>query len=540
VQDFLRAEGLPPDFGALINSPAEPLRYIHKTLGDREYYFVSNPNLRPVESLCTFRMTGRAPELWKPESGKWERVGVYRQESDRVSMPLRLESAESVFVLFRKDTPARAVGVTSVGKNGKPFLAADPGPVPAGKIQRPTPATNTFTYGVWVRPAVDTPLLPEANIGIHGYNADRNDALFPPPAFEVFDDYRTSSPGLCVGRNGVVVFEGSNDYFVPLVVQPMAITNWTHLAVVYESGQPSLYVNGQFTRRGLKSSHQVHGPIGLRHGRGVHPFRGDIGVFQQFDRALSGDELQLWINTNPPPAAVSDFPVVEAFWSPGGSFSATAYENGTYTVTTSTGRTREFAVDGLPAASEITGVWNVDFPSGRGTSKRAELEQLVSWSDHPEPAIKYFSGTAVYRKTVIVPAEMLRPGQRLFLDLGRVEVMAEVTWNQQKFPVLWKPPFRVELTDSAKIGENHLQVEVVNLWANRLIGDENLTEDSERNPDGSLRSWPDWIKNGRSSPSGRTSFTTWKLWKASEPLEPSGLLGPVKLVPARVWTGELD
>ena len=540
VQDFLRAEGLPADFQAVISSPAEPLRYIHKTLGDLDFYFVSNPNLRPVESLCTFRMTGRAPELWRPETGKWQRVGVYRQESDRVSLPLRLESAESVFVLFHKDPPARAAAVTSVGKNGKPLLAADPGPAAAGRLQRPPPATNTFTYGVWVRPAVDTPLLPEANIGIHGYNADRNDALFPPPAFEVFDDYRTSSPGLCVGRNGVVVYEGSNDYFVPLVVQPMAITNWTHLAVVYESGQPSLYVNGQFARRGLQSSHQVHAPIGLRHGRGVHPFRGDIGVFQQFDRALSGDELQLWIQTNPPPAVASDFPVVEASWNTGGSFSATTYENGTYTVTTSAGRTREFAVAGLPATSEISGPWIVEFPSWQGTSKQAELEQLVSWSEHPEPAIKYFSGTAIYRKTVTVPAEMVRPGQRLFLDLGRVEVMAEVTWNQKKFPVLWKPPFRVELTDCARLGENQLQVEVVNLWVNRLIGDENLAEDSERNPDGSLRSWPEWIKNGRSSPSGRTAFTTWKLWKASDSLEPSGLIGPVKLVPARVWNGDLE
>ncbi|MBN2579089.1 MAG: hypothetical protein JXB10_08870, partial [Pirellulales bacterium] len=74
-------------------------------------------------------------------------------------------------------------------------------------------------------------------------------------------------------------------------------------------------------------------------------------------------------------------------------------------------------------------------------------------------------------------------------------------------------------------------VKVVNLWINRMIGDEFLPEDSDRNPDGTLKSWPKWVLEGKSSPTGRYTFTTWRLWHKDDPLQPSGLLGPVRIVP---------
>jgi len=71
----------------------------------------------------------------------------------------------------------------------------------------------------------------------------------------------------------------------------------------------------------------------------------------------------------------------------------------------------------------------------------------------------------------------------------------------------------------------------VNLWPNRLIGDEQLPEDSERNPDGTLKQWPQWVLDGKPSPSGRFTFTSWRLWKKNDALLESGLIGPVQL-----WT----
>jgi hypothetical protein len=121
---------------------------------------------------------------------------------------------------------------------------------------------------------------------------------------------------------------------------------------------------------------------------------------------------------------------------------------------------------------------------------------------------------------------------RLNLDLGRVAVMAEVKVNGQDFGIWWKPPFRADITEALKPGENRLEIKVVNLWINRMIGDEQLAEDSARNPNGTLKEWPQWVNEGKSSPTGRSTFTSWRLWKKDSPLQESGLLGPVRLVSA--------
>ena len=95
--------------------------------------------------------------------------------------------------------------------------------------------------------------------------------------------------------------------------------------------------------------------------------------------------------------------------------------------------------------------------------------------------------------------------------------------------MLWKPPYRLDVTAALMPATNALEVKVVNLWINRMIGDEQLPEDSDRNPDGTLKQWPAWLEQGRPSPTGRFTFTTWRLYKRGNPLVESGLLGPVLL-----------
>jgi len=108
-----------------------------------------------------------------------------------------------------------------------------------------------------------------------------------------------------------------------------------------------------------------------------------------------------------------------------------------------------------------------------------------------------------------------------------------VRLNGKSLGTLWKAPFRVEITRSVKAGENLLEVRVVNLWVNRQIGDEFLPEDSDRNPNGTLKNWPQWLQEGKPSPTGRHTFTSWRLWKKDSPLQESGLLGPVTISAAR-------
>ena len=87
----------------------------------------------------------------------------------------------------------------------------------------------------------------------------------------------------------------------------------------------------------------------------------------------------------------------------------------------------------------------------------------------------------------------------------------------------------MEVTGAVKDGENTLELRVVNLWINRQIGDEHLPEDSDRNANGTLKSWPQWVQEGKPSPTGRYTFTDWRLWKKDDPLVESGLLGPVTI-----------
>ena len=57
-----------------------------------------------------------------------------------------------------------------------------------------------------------------------------------------------------------------------------------------------------------------------------------------------------------------------------------------------------------------------------------------------------------------------------------------------------------------------------------MIGDENLPKDSDRNGDGTLKAWPKWLLEGKSSPTGRQSFTSWRLYLRG-PL-PAARIGP--------------
>jgi hypothetical protein len=289
--------GVAPDFRANAR-----IRYIHKRIGATDLYFLSNPEPRPLDAVCTFRISGKQPEIWHPDSGSTARVADHRIERECTSLPIRFDPSGSVFVLFRERV--RKGGSDAVG-NAK---------------------------------------------------------------------------------------------------------NWL-----------------------------------------------------EFD-----------------------------------------------------------------TAKEITGPWQVAFdPKWGGPAGAVTFDRLMDWSKHADAAIRHFSGTAVYRARF--PTPLQEGGARTFLNLGQVAIMARVTVNGEDLGVVWKPPFRIEVTGALKPGENSLEIQVANLWINRMIGDEQLPDDSERHPGGNLKSWPEWLAQAKPSPTGRFTFTSWRLWKKDDPLVESGLLGPVTL-----------
>ena len=213
------------------------------------------------------------------------------------------------------------------------------------------------------------------------------------------------------------------------------------------------------------------------------------------------------------------------------------------TLTTASGAVRRLAAE-PPSSVAVDGAWSVMFPVDwytGGTARRTvEFPALASWTMQSDPDVRYFSGTATYKKRV--PYTAPAAGVRTILDLGEVKNFAVVTVNGKMFPVLWKPPYRVDVTDA--LGEARscatalldIEVKVTNLWPNRLIGDDALPADCKwkggvRNgvKDIGVKEIPQWVKDGRRSPTGRHTFTTWRHWSKDEELLPSGLLGPVVL-----------
>ena len=236
-----------------------------------------------------------------------------------------------------------------------------------------------------------------------------------------------------------------------------------------------------------------------------------------------------------------------------GQMTAWAWQPLKATVVDSTGATRTVSAE-VPSPVTVKGPWEVSFPNGflpnalaKGADEKVTFDELVSWSERAEENVRYFSGRATYRKVVKLNDEMTRAlekGGRIVLELGGVRELAQVTVNGHRFDALWRPPFRLDITSALRPSSliPHpsslaLEICVANLWANRLIGDDRqFASDCEWRgsvKDGvkeiGVKEIPQWVKEGKPSPTGRHTFTTWKHWDKDDTLLPSGLLGPVKL-----------
>jgi hypothetical protein len=465
-------------------------------------------------------------------------AAVTTEKDGRTHVALPLSHAQSMFVVFRK--PATAAAVTWAAKDGARFI----------DIARPaatTPAApqNTFTLSVWAKPDIDLRLMP--NQSTTG-RIDETGKFYVVPARSGSDLHGKDSAiaGLAVGRNGVYVLERvSADVAPAVLVAPVAISGWTHFALVYRDGVPSLYVNGKFVKQGLKSGRTVYpGGSDAPTANGVtYFFEGDNSALKTDARALSAEEIAA-LAAKGPPAPDDATPPAELTLAADGSVEATAWTSGHFE--TSRG---SFTAE-VPAPITITGAWNVAFQKDRGAPDTIKLAKLESLSHNADPGVRYFSGTATYSRSIEVPAAALAPGRHVYLDLGRVEVVSRVTVNGKDLGTVWKAPYRLEITDAVHAGKNAITVAVTDLWPNRMIGDAHEKEDGQRvdstwvvtqrpTADGKsepvlarkLVTLPDWYKAGQPKPAdGRITFSVWNFFDKDEALLDSGLLGPVRLL----------
>lgn len=177
----------------------------------------------------------------------------------------------------------------------------------------------------------------------------------------------------------------------------------------------------------------------------------------------------------------------------------------------------------------IEGTWTLSLPKGRDISTKIELPELISWSEYADNEVKYFSGTGRYEKTILVDEKMLSCQLPLIIDLGRVEVMARLKINGKDLGIAWRSPYCFDITKAVVKGQNKVEIEVVNLWANRLIGDEQFPDDVGYDNEGTMKVWPEWLLKKKKRPTPRKVFSARKQWSKGDSLLLSGLLGPVTL-----------
>ena len=201
-----------------------------------------------------------------------------------------------------------------------------------------------------------------------------------------------------------------------------------------------------------------------------------------------------------------DQPFIEVVKA-GAKISSTVFQPGEYTMTWANGKITNVNRKQANATQLLSGKWQLYFDEQWGGPQQVEVDTLKSWVLFEDKGIKYYSGTAVYKKSFSVSPENLK-ATRVILNLGNVLEMASITINGNKMPVKWSAPFQFDITGFVKPGNNQLEVEVVNLWPNRLIGDSKLPVEKRLT---------------------KTNIMKYDAADSEKYLRQSGLIGPVKL-----------
>jgi hypothetical protein len=585
---------LKPDFDCLASSGAQ-LDFIHRRQGEAEIYFVSNQQNRFVAADCSFRVEGKQPELWNPETGDIEAAPVWREENGRTVVSLSFGPSGSVFVVFR----AKAQGdhLVAVERNG-PLVAEAPSKAVDLRLLK-------AVYGAF-------PMWMDVTAGVKSLVADgqrqipaNNDMAGDDPAsgfikqlrVEFVHDGRHQNVEATEGKSidlpaGSEVVKALYGYWPGGVQTPRDVTATVKLLVAggtreiradngMAGGDPApnavkqLRVNYRLDGRRQTSEVTEGKTLELPEGAEVEqalygqlhppPAHGDrtVDLTARLSALVKHGELSVRIDNaiaGHDPAVNNPKELRVEYTVDGVHKSTTTKENeiltlpetalpagasppyvflaredrmrllalapGDFTLHWASGQKTKARCQSVPAPIAITGHWEVSFPPGWNAPAKATFERLQSWTENADPGVKYFSGTATYTRDFDLPADLPGSRRELWLDLGAVKNLAEVSLNGKSLGVLWKPPFRVNVTAAVRPGRNTLEIKVTNLWPNRLIGDEQLAPDCEWKGK-ELKSWPQWLLDGKPSPTGRVAFTTWRHWNRDATLLDSGLLGPV-------------
>jgi hypothetical protein len=422
-------------------------------------------------------------------------------------VPITIAPFGSLFVVFRN--AAEKEPLVSVVKDGASIVQATPYDV---KRKTYPDTINNFTISIMAKP--ETSIMTGTRNFMDGQEPWTDFyAVYPSPGEKLYGEGH-SIFGLTVGRNGVAVWENAKGRPVFNVAVEKPLSGWTKVELICKEGVPSIYINGELAAEGTKSAYIVHPGIGHTYlNEGASYYNGDLSTeVENATIANEGDRLVLFANGKYSLFRKSGKPV------------------------THTANNRE--------PLDLSENWSISFPANSGAPGQIDLTKLQSLHTHGTGGVKYFSGTCTYSKTF--KGFKKHKKHRYYLDLGAVEVIAEVVLNDKSLGILWTRPFVVDVTDHLLNGDNKLIVRVTNLWPNRLIGDEQEPEVYKYSPGGGGKGFaslqggailelPDWYKHNEQKPNdGRVAFATWKHYTKDSPLLQSGLIGPVMLREATI------
>lgn len=344
------------------------------------------------------------------------------------------------------------------------------------QISKPIYNANTFTLSLWAKPETF------AHSG-RGF-------LFYPMSGEADFGKNHAYVGVAMGQNGVRVHECAARNEV-VIQTSTPIEGWTHVGLVYDNGMPILYLNGKEVAKGKKSAYTCHPALDLPMAEEQYfgSFEGDQTPTVYTSQVLPAEEIQnLYAQGVPSPTIPETYKLLQP----------------------------------------VLGEWNIEFPKW-SKAPNLILPELISLRRHEHFDVKHFSGTSTYRKIIKLSKKDLKHKQ-ILLDLGRVENVAEISVNGQSIALVWKAPYRADVTQALKVGDNELLIKVTNLYPNRMIGDEHLKEQYEYDEYGRLRAFPEWFtRNKPDDNRERVLFMPWKYYTKEDPLLESGILGPVNL-----------
>ncbi len=511
LKEVLKQLSVIPDFLYSSENQDAAIHYTHKKLGDCELYFISNHRRRKEKIVCSFRIIHRLPEIWDSETGEIISAVSFEVVNGRLQMPWELTPAGSSFIIFRKR--AEAGILQQVSKDGVVLFANRNFEKPV--FARYAEVQNNFSISLWAKP--DT-------IAHSGRNM-----LFHPSEGELIYGPGHSVCGLGAGQNGVFVYENTQGKAHKALTYNNQLEGWTHLVLSYKQGVPVLFVNGQFAVHGKNSGNIVHPGLETQvsNDQFTTYFEGNYTKPQLHRVVLTADEINKLYKRGLPDLDLlspSGFKTDKQ-----GKLSACFIQNGKYELVKNSGDKELLKIESC-GERVLTGPWSVRFPQNSGAPEQIELPALISLIRHTDPNIRHFSGTCIYHYQLDLAAANFTPGRKYFLDLGRVEVIAKVIVNGIKAATCWKEPYVADITKLVNNGANEIQVEVTNLWPNRLIGDEQLPVENEYSKDRFITKFPEWYIKNQPKPGKRISFSVWHNFEKTDPLLESGLLGPVKLI----------